>query len=1161
MAFYNLPPVTLQGLPEPKTHGEWFSVSSLDALARSLRLDNAPVRTDELKSIPDAWAQAQLSTDAFFDQDHDAHEDVVAQWRGLLALFALQPIYNAEYDLNVHSIDLQDKGRGSKLRAVLQSLMPTPSASLGLPWDKLGVVEIIERSTPLEHKAIALLSPATLLAPGRSSAKFKVSSIPWLANGLSDPTVSGNLKPEAWEILAAYISGLIEGIRAHNATDQVDADRDKLVAQLNSYLQACRAHQSSGLPAKAHILRLEWPHPFFALLARTQVVDSDAIGDVQSDCEVSLRPGRPANLFNRALLADPDIAKTLGRALQGVRLWKHYTLQDAASASTLAKIRAEAASEGCWIIEKEELFCSQLVDLEDDAEVLGNPSSLQHSLLPLSPLALMLDGWNNNPQLERRGNTATFSIDLILQAEGQHHTVCRTYQANQIVAAPAPVDLAIWPSFSAIDWPWTFFRFQNDPRNELITRFAVSGELIAAHIDSADKNVLAKRLNDWGSASSLSIDKVVRNGEISQLKSDDSQLLLERFLFEDKAHLVGEQHRLPLGVEAIFFAIRDETTKRDLPTGCVVVRREEAPESSTRAVAAFDFGTTNTVSYTRKGRQTARCVTFEDRVLLPVSSKRGKQAVAAAYTDFFPVGKHKTPVPTIAKKREFGQGALPKDIRSALNNNDDVFGLSHMVFFMPQGALEEQPNVIINYIDAGLLEFDIKWGEGAAGRMLVQSFLRQLMIMVAAELRSDGVALADISWRYSFPQAFSTTHKTAFQNIIRNAWDSLVHDKQDVVDADDALKFTTEAEAAMRYFTMDPEQEKYGVGRLVVMFDIGGGTTDIAIWKEKALLWRGSVRLAGSHFFNNYIQENLSLLRAIDKDAVKAYMESNKAEDGDDRYRARQFVELMVAKPDFTERFSKAYPLHSGEPEWAGLRQVAITALAGLHSYVGLVLSKLRSEGKITDLDLKELTVAMGGRGSTIFRQFNSGVDASELASVCRLVAEGIRSEGGEMTATIEPRFSGMPKEEVARGLLLDEPTDAPALDRALFEPSGLTLTGKVEGEAKVVLPADDMRKVSSAFVVDEVSLDGLNEFLDRLAASTGISIRIEGKSAENTIQLRTRSHLAECLQKAQSQRDEATDTQDVEAPFITALRNLVAIMCYETEDRDKALAVTERSS
>jgi hypothetical protein len=172
--------------------------------------------------------------------------------------------------------------------------------------------------------------------------------------------------------------------------------------------------------------------------------------------------------------------------------------------------------------------------------------------------------------------------------------------------------------------------------------------------------------------------------------------------------------------------------------------------------------------------------------------------------------------------------------------------------------------------------------------------------------------------------------------------------------------------------------------------------------------------------------------------------------------------------------------MHSGEPEWGGRRRTGATALAGLHHYVGLVLGKLKKRGPVDNSDLREFTIALGGRGSTIFRYLDAGGDASALVSIAKVVVMG----DGSLTPPdkIEPRFSSMPKEELARGMLLNGDARGAAGQRIKFEPAGLGVVIEKGKESIQLEPTDDIRDAGSASDVKEVSLDGLKQFRCEMA-------------------------------------------------------------------------------
>lgn len=1174
MPIYDLPPVERNTLPEPTVAGTWRPID-LDALAESLKIDEVALEPGDLKSIPDAWAQLQLTSDALFSARHDARDAVIRQWRGLLALFALQPLYEAEYDLRLSKLGFNAKLRGeSKLRGLLTDLLPAQALVDDLSWEYLSLIELVP-TQGTDPVLLGITSPMTLVAASRSVAHIRFAGVPWLADGLGDPTAGHALAPESWTILVQYLNGLTAALRANPASADKTSDRDALIRHLATYRDACAARQSGAPQLSAHKLaKKAWPHPFFTPLGET-FFPKEQKG---SDCLVELRV-EADEIVRKALLIDPALVETFGRPATAIRVWNRYTLADAGSPATLDLIRREAAAEDILVVQPEDFFTAELVRL-NDARIPAHRAGAESTLLPLSPLALLfakgVDDLAGRVGITSRGVgecEATFGVTMI-GADGNEviHALSRTYAADAIVLMPPPDDLALWPDFESDKWPWTFLRFQYNPKTELQTRFGISARFIERDVAAALADDRLQRLSEWGGRFGRAVDRRLIPGRSAIVKDAAGNLLLRtlRAVQDDANNVVAEQHETSAGVEAIFFSRRRSDREPSSPVGCVLVKRGGDKSEGKAAQVAIDFGTTNTIAYTRIGESESRRVAFNKRVVFPIQHRFDESQIAAEYTSFFPLRAHDTPLPTVARKRDFT--GLTPDLRRMLEDGDPGVGMSHFVFFMP--ALEQavDPKLLIALVNKGSLQFDLKWGEGKRMSHLVQAFISQLMVMIAAELVQSGVALNRIAWRFSYPQSFRPHDRTTFETILRSAQSELFGKP----DPDDAgrrsLTLVTEGEAAALYFMRDPEQSMQPQGRLMLMLDIGGGSTDMAIRLDEALIWRGSVKLAGTNFFRRYLVNNFEMLDAIDHEAILGVTDKQGAGSSlDPLARKRQLVDLLVARPDFSSTFALQQARNARDERWIGLRQCGAVALGGILYFGGMVLAAFKDSGVLSEDDLKEATVAFGGRGSSLFRELDPHDDhRPTLAAICELalVPTGIDLDD----AVVAPVFSKGPKEEVARGLLLHAPDPVASaaaprkarkseqIDRTL--PIGLAVTvNPMSGEAQTQIAATaEITTLLGARQVTKVDLEAMNVFLKGLRKQTGLTIDLSS-GADRTIAQQTRAELNTALAKlAPEDRDpDDGDAQALEPPFVSALRLLVDMMSESTADRRKLITVRER--
>ncbi|MFQ3595594.1 MAG: hypothetical protein SNJ63_05730, partial [Sphingomonadaceae bacterium] len=172
----------------PGAAGSWLRLGgSLRELGDALAVAH-DADVDIVRSTPDPWAQFRSFGDALLFPG-SVFPDVVPQWRGMLGLFALAASYPT-YRLRLEPLPLAE--RNTRFSGVLRQLLPGRSLPLGDPegatWDRPVLVYLQEGEGDGNGRPIGILNPAVLVAPGRDIARLAVPSIPWMRNGLADPT-------------------------------------------------------------------------------------------------------------------------------------------------------------------------------------------------------------------------------------------------------------------------------------------------------------------------------------------------------------------------------------------------------------------------------------------------------------------------------------------------------------------------------------------------------------------------------------------------------------------------------------------------------------------------------------------------------------------------------------------------------------------------------------------------------------------------------------------------------------------------------------------------------------------------------------------------------------------------------------------------------------
>jgi hypothetical protein len=367
-----------------------------------------------------------------------------------------------------------------------------------------------------------------------------------------------------------------------------------------------------------------------------------------------------------------------------------------------------------------------------------------------------------------------------------------------------PDNLAVWPNFRSRDWQWTFLRFNYDPEYDIQPRFGLSAEFLAAEAFEgrpgyADK---ARRLYEWSNPDSLAPDQQLFADRASRLPTGGDPLLFSRLRFNDTSRVIGEFHHLPLGVEAIFFARRTDGRGSERPVGLTLLAQETVEKKLSDTTVAIDFGTTNTIAYASRG---STAMQLQDRLLFPIRStdrEMDKRSdLTAEMTNFFPPATQTMPFSTVVKRQAY-QGEFEAGLQTQLQRGHPDHGFSDVIFFLPTGLTQFSTELYQTMASDGTMIFNIKWAEDEVTRGRARRFIRQLMMMVSAELLTQGVSPQDIKWRFSYPEAFSRRELSDLRLSIQQNWDELFTGRGAERSAN-TITMVSESAAAAAYFMFD----------------------------------------------------------------------------------------------------------------------------------------------------------------------------------------------------------------------------------------------------------------------------------------------------------------------------------------------------------------------
>lgn len=970
-------------VPPVPSGGAWHELGSddmLQVIARGLNTGEALRGTSgDIVSVPDVWAQLTVFHDALIADTHPLHGRAVGEWRGLLACFALAA-YQPHAKLTCQLVRLSGLADG-RWANIARRLPPQAALLGGRQLDEVGLVRI-------ESHLVALAQPLTLLAPSRSLADLRGERQlgQWLQGShFADPLSASRLSADERTVLARFLETLCEDL---SAAQDGGHDLSALLGLARSFRQETVA---KGLAPGARFeqvpARLELPGlSVFRAFTRHERIS--LAGGTPSDCLLRLRPGLTGPLRG-IVLADPELDRKLGRPSSAVRVWGHVTLRHLQEKPELvATVRSEAQAEGYLVVGIDQLFLPKLygVDGVEGEQGFGqHPPGARNLLLPLSPMVLALLDRAELAQACRvagPGSGGT-TVDLRLPlTDGSAVTLSKHY--DSVDSSEPPFALSVWPNFSA---PWWNLQLGYSGATTGI-QFVTAG---LVSLEGIRRSLLAE-----DGFTAVSAAAALLSGNVSGLSATT--------WFRQDRENASALFELPGSAEA---AVLEDRRNGGLRAAGLLLLPEPAAAPSggagRSARIGIDFGTTNTAVYMQVGTSEPEPVRIEPRHIL--AYRLAEQSRDELDAELLPTSRVDVPFQTILRDR----------LMTSADRRRRPFRDTLIYFAQRRRVAIGKASVAGNDIFGNL-----KWAEDPAARQRIELFLTQAVILALAEAGARGIEPGQVSFRFSFPEAFRPTQYQSFAGAARNAvrlgTEAVAGKASDPAAPEPG--FQTESASAAQYFI---QRLRVPPTEGLITFDIGGQTTDVAVVQSQSvdserLVWRGSFQLAGRHLLIEHLCENRAVLEELASkrpdlaDLLAGLPPSGKASE------ARVLAtELLVNSPAFADAVVHDLPALGGTPGAERLRAVALSGLAGLFDYLGRTVRHLAGSGLVEPRANTAVAICLGGRASLLFKALLRSEEEQQL------LLGFFTAAAGEAQPRARLVFSDAPKQEVAYGLVRDD--------------------------------------------------------------------------------------------------------------------------------------------
>ncbi len=978
----------------------------------------------EIHSIPDPWGRVLLFARGLYDGTHPMHARILGEWRGLLAILALREIrrFNAlDAGQSVDLSNARQEGRGSFLR-VLAELQPGPDdfIDLNTTFEKFNLLKV--RQAPSEYAVFGMTSASTLVATGASyEGFFDPNDVPWFdGRYLTDPTPFLNKREKT--ALAEWLHLLRKKISGSQSKTTRLGDLLKL---LESY--------ANGLDAGAQkdpddsILSTDSPLPLIGGIFRhlAGAHNSDIGGEI-TELEIVSRDKGPTGyvLINtgvRAVLS-PDSGQL--RAENEIVVYRNFTLESAKGIPEETG-RTSGSFDG---IPDGMKWCSANFFFEDtlfyDAsnakggEFPGcfmaktsnssNPpqSQVREIVFPLTEDAITLFSGgelveNFSVEWHPDGSATCrlrFTVRTLVKGrqgnvEGARHTV--TIEKNYTKSDTTDLQdnvrrlrippVCIWPDFS--------FQDEDQGQNSWTRYF------LFEYWGGRDTNVFAVR--PWGVNTEAH--------RMIALKDENSS---------DERFQIYPMKRFPEVLVCTMPSDPDRPrTKIGKPPQGLLFLKAPVPKLSNHARTAtlgVDFGTTGTTIYRRiegdNGPNATERVDFKSR-LFQVTSLDIGQFSKLTRQYFIPQGNGAENARDSGRILSVYQ-VFPRNGKE-LYAADDAAAVrdGHVLF----PAVGDATGFFVG--EDSSIHSNMKWGSEHENTA-AQGFLTQVCMEALAELVNEGVGKVKV--RYSYPTAFHLRDKTRWAGNWKAILRNLQAGTSIAVEPAQDDRLCREAVAATLYFAV---RRGLAIQQGAVTLDIGGGTTDVAVWNKDdndkpSLLAHLSVLFAGNDIFLAPFREKpeiltmlagnapINRLNTVIGDAYTGLLNAIVAAHGD----AMLATIAQKARIPVIEEFLK----------------ILEVGLCGIGFYSGLLVGKLVKDGSYVIKDgssnnTPTIPIFIGGNGSKLFQWCGLGAFEAETAfykSFAGSFLAGVGEAVPGLKANVEIHLSDDPKEEVAAGLV-----------------------------------------------------------------------------------------------------------------------------------------------
>ncbi len=957
-----------------KQPGEWQqeSITRLSDFAVKLEVTQSATQTDMLNSVPVPWARLLMFETALFNSGHPAHAEIVEQWRGLLGLIALGGQLGVI--LQPYTVSLLDFEKKHPIARTFLDLSPGYAASA-----KVGESDKWESWQLLlaDGEVIGATSPRTLIFTGVSH--HCPDSIPFRSSAgrLTDPAKYFRKfnDTETLSLLGYWIDSLIQRLHDDPQTQNwlgalpvalggTSIKRsDQLLTQLSNW-----RGEIGGTSATAPGV----PLPVFNLSPYKQTLTAlPAIPESRSDFFLAASNNLLIFYSPHAPISS-CICNANGMVLMGEPLrvfGRHWVLanDEITVSKSVIPPRFKVIKDPASLFE-DSLLKVDLPEKELVADALrvGGESYL----FPFK--AQILDYYSpgeivRNTKTREIPERNAIEVTLELPLRNQRFIrVAREYRRDTEVFSDGLLtpNMAVWPDFAAADWQRYFYYIKKLGDDNYI-------EFTPLKVETSNRRIESTR-TEW-LESRQPIEAFI--GRSTHKDSFDKQGLLLL-------------HYRPVDPPRKFWKVGVDFGSTHTRVFSLEVKKPDPSSGNLEGDAPANL----------EGVATAKIepVVFLPRTRAITRCDRGELKI-----NFFAENEA-----GYAQKSVYKMDRLSSLLyQPQLNPGELADWLPREGFVFQQSLLEVAPE----YRQSEHLRRHLKW-DNQDGSHALRAFFRGLMLMTQAEAFDASARIIETVHTHPsvLPKNLRTRQKNEWSGVQLFLNTSLSGDQTQLRIVSAGI---TETVAVCRHLA---DEQGASTFQNVISLDVGGSTTDLAVWARNKLFVNESVKAAAG-VVANFINAETPRAEAFRQKLFGVLAgEPYRIPAGGKPYDLMFYEALSTAESNqLLGQLIDSIQAAEEKENTAGL----ITHLTYLFSmllyYAGLLARK--AELQSTQSEFYVYFSGKGGQLVTWIPAYKEMVEWMFLA--------GLRGPNATVTGeppSVQVKLSSYSKQEVGRGLLAD---------------------------------------------------------------------------------------------------------------------------------------------